>query len=137
MGIKKLIRIPSQDKAEGSICVAEGSSSDIPFNIQRVYYCYGAEAGIIRGRHAHKTLEQILICVNGEIEVTLDDGKRSIESIILKEPSQGLYVGPSTWRTMEWLKSDSILLVLASQHYDVSDYMRDYNEFLAWVNKER
>ena len=132
-----MIQIPSPNKAEGSICVAEGNSPSVPFNIQRVYYSYGAEAGIIRGRHAHKTLEQILICAHGEIEVTLDDGKGSIESIILKDPSQGLYVGPSTWRTMKWVESGSVLLVLASHHYDVSDYIRDYNEFLTWVNKER
>ena len=136
MQILKLQYRPGSLASEGSLCVAESNSESVPFDIKRVYYSYGAEAGIIRGRHAHKTLEQLLICVYGEIEVSMDNGKGEIENIILNDPSEGLYVGPSMWHTMKWLKSDSVLLVLASQHYDSNDYIRDYDEFVAWVSKE-
>jgi dTDP-4-dehydrorhamnose 3,5-epimerase-like enzyme len=136
MIIYKLIQRPGLNKSEGSLCVAEANSESVPFDIKRVYYSYGVEAGIVRGRHAHKTLEQLLICVYGEIEVSMDNGKGEIENIILNDPSEGLYVGPSIWRTMKWLKSDSILLVLASHHYDPKDYIHDYDQFKSWVNKE-
>ena len=136
MNILKLQHCPGLVQPEGSLCVAEANSESVPFDIKRVYYSYGAEVGIVRGRHAHKTLEQLLICVYGEIEVSMDNGKGEIENIILNDPSEGLYVGPSMWRTMKWLKSDSVLLVLASQHYDSNDYIRDYDEFVAWVSKE-
>ncbi len=132
----KLIQRPGLNKSEGSLCVAEANSEDVPFDIKRVYYSYGVESGVTRGMHAHKTLEQLLICVYGEIEVTVDNGKGKIENIVLNDPSEGLYVGPSMWRTMKWLRSDSVLLVLASQHYDSNDYIRDYDEFVAWVSKE-
>lgn len=136
MIIYKLIQRPGLNKSEGSLCVAEANSESVPFDIKRVYYSYGVEAGIVRGRHAHKTLEQLLICVYGEIEVSMDNGKGEIENIILNDPSEGLYVGPSMWHTMKWLKSDSILLVLASHHYDPKDYIHDYDQFKSWVNKE-
>lgn len=136
MQILKLQYLPGSLASEGSLCDAESNSESVPFDIKRVYYSYGVEAGIVRGAHAHKTLEQILICVYGEIEVTLDNGSGGKESFVLKDPSVGLYVGPSTWRVMKWLKSDSVLLVLASHHYDANDYIRDYDEFSAWVNKE-
>ena len=136
MNILKLQHRPGTTFSEGALCVAESNSHSIPFDIKRVYYSYGVESGIIRGMHAHKFLEQVLICIYGEIEVTLDNGKGVKESIVLKDPSEGLYVGPSTWRTMKWVKSDSVLLVLASHHYDAGDYIRDHDEFTAWVNKE-
>lgn len=119
----------------GSLCVAESNSDAVPFLIKRVYYIYDVSSGVIRGHHAHKTLEQILICVKGAIEITLDNGRGNIESIKLDDPSIGLYVGPSMWRTMKWLKDNSVLLVLASEHYQASDYIRDYEEFLTWVRK--
>ena len=136
MIIYKLVQRPGYNKSEGSLCVAESNSESVPFDINRVYYSYGVDAGIIRGRHAHKTLEQLLICVYGEIEVSMDNGKGEIENIILNDPSEGLYVGPSMWHTMKWLKSDSVLLVLASHHYDPKDYIHDYDQFKSWVNKE-
>ena len=79
--------------------------------------------------HAHKKLEQLLICVYGEIEIQLDNGNGETETVILNDPSKGLYVGPMMWHTMKWLKNDSILLVLASAHYNEADYIRNYDEF--------
>lgn len=132
MNIIKLQYQPGFLPSDGFLCVAESNSESIPFAIKRVYYSYGVEEGVVRGRHAHKTLEQILICVYGEIKVTLDNGKGVASSFLLKDPSEGLYVGPNTWRTMEWQQKGSVLLVLASEHYDESDYIRDYDGFVNW-----
>jgi len=128
----KLQHCPGNAESDGAICVAESMSSIIPFDIKRVYYSYGAKKGVIRGHHAHKKLQQILICIYGKIEISLDNGKGNSESVILDEPSKGIYVGPSTWRTIKWLDDNSVLLVLASEHYDESDYIRNYNDFVEW-----
>lgn len=131
--IKKLISRPSPVLSEGAICVAESNSDTIPFNIRRVYYSYGAISGTVRGHHAHKKLQQILICSYGKIEVSLDNGKGDVKTEILDSPDKGLYVGPSTWRTIKWLEDNSVLLVLASEHYDESDYIRNYSDFQNWI----
>ena len=123
------------DNSEGALCVAESSSVGLPFIIKRVYYIYGAKNGTVRGNHAHKALKQVLICVYGKIEVTLDKGNGEVNSILLSDPSTGLFVGPSTWRTMKWLQNDSVLLVLASEHYNADDYIRDYEKFITWINQ--
>ena len=135
MTINKMITRTTQNKNEGVLCVAEGKTSEVPFEIKRVYYTYGVEKDITRGHHAHKSLEQILICITGSIEVTLDYGNGNIESKTLSSPEDGLYVGPKTWRTMKWVESDSVLLVLASEHYNADDYIRNYDEFISWVNR--
>ena len=104
---------------------------DVPFEIGRVYYSYGVEPGGVRGGHAHKALRQFLVCVNGTIEVFLDDGLGRTETFVLNTPEKGLFLGPGLWHTMRWIERDSILLVLASDHYDESDYIRDYDTFVS------
>jgi dTDP-4-dehydrorhamnose 3,5-epimerase-like enzyme len=101
----------------------------VPFPVRRVYFSTGASTGCVRGKHAHRALEQVLICVHGEIRVMLEEGgERS--TCVLDDPAVGLYVGPMTWHTMTWIEDDSVLLVLASDYYDEADYIRDYGEFL-------
>ncbi len=117
----------------GSLVFFE-ADRDIPFAFKRVYYTYDVKEGIIRGYHAHKALEQLLICVYGAIEITCDDGEKK-EYSVLNDPSRGLYVGKGIWHTMKWLKDDSVLLVLASEYYDESDYIRDYDEFIRLVKE--
>ena len=128
--IKKLQKINSHD---GDIFVFEGNRFDFP--IRRVYFTKNVPEGEVRGHHAHKTLEQILLCPHGAIEVTLDNGKGKKETVTLKDPEDAIYVGPGTWRTMKWLKPDSILLVFASQLYEESDYIRDYEAFKDFVSR--
>ena len=132
----KMIYRPGASPKEGSLCVAEANSESVPFGIKRVYYSYGVQAGIVRGHHAHKKLEQLLICAYGKIEITLVNGHGDVYSYLLDDPSIGLYVGPSMWRTMKWVQSNSVLLVLASEHYESSDYIRDYDEFVNWANNK-
>lgn len=120
-------------KDNGYLCYLE-SAKTVLFTMKRVYYTYGVKEGIIRGHHAHKALEQLLICVYGAIEITCDNGENK-KYTVLNDPAKGLYVGPGIWRTMKWLKDNSVLLVLASEYYDESDYIRDYDEFIRLVKE--
>lgn len=108
------------------------SEIDTPFAIKRVYYLYYTLPDIRRGFHAHKRLEQILVCITGQCKVLLDDGY-SKEIVQLSEPNLGLYVDTMVWREMYDFSEDCVLLVLASEHYDESDYIRNYEEFLCAV----
>ncbi|WP_292595184.1 sugar 3,4-ketoisomerase [Mesotoga sp. UBA5847] len=123
----------AENPEEGTLVFFE-ANKDISFSFKRVYYTYGVKEGIIRGHHAHKALEQLLICVYGAIEIMCDDGKKK-EYTVLDDPAKGLYVGRGIWRTMKWLKDDSVLLVLACEYYDESDYIRDYDEFIRLVKE--
>ena len=123
----------AENPEEGSLVFFE-ANKDIPFAFKRVYYTYGVKEGIIRGHHAHKALEQLLVCVYGAIEIMCDDGKKK-EYTVLDDPAKGLYVGKGIWHVMRWLKDDSVLLVLASEYYDESDYIRDYDEFIRLVKE--
>lgn len=107
---------------------------NIPFRIKRVYYMYDTVAGVRRGLHAHRMLEQILICVHGSCKIHLDNGYEQ-EEVTLDDPSEGLYVSNNMWREMYNFSPDAVLLVLASDYYDESDYIRDYNEFLRLVRE--
>lgn len=106
---------------------------DIPFAIKRVYYMYDTGEGVIRGRHAHKALEQILVCIHGSCKILLDDGKEK-KIVPLEKPYEGLYVSSNMWREMYDFSQDAVLMVLASDFYDEKDYIRDYEEFLMHVN---
>lgn len=101
---------------------------DIPFPIKRVYYMYDTGRGVRRGLHAHKTLQQVLICIHGTCKILLDDGNEKT-IVELDQPHQGLYIGENMWREMFDFSEDAVLMVLASDHYNEEDYIRDYNEF--------
>ncbi len=105
---------------------------DIPFRIKRVYYMYDTLPGVSRGFHAHKSLQQILVCIHGRCKIRLDNGKEK-KVIPLEVPYEGVYVPNSMWREMFDFSSDAVLMVLASELYEESDYIRDYDEFLEYV----
>ena len=105
---------------------------DIPFEIKRVYYMYDTKEGVRRGFHAHKSLRQILICIHGSCKIKLDNGKET-KVIPLEKPYEGLYVTNAMWREMYDFSPDAVLMVLASELYDESDYIRNYEEFLHFV----
>ena len=130
MQVKKYIFQSHGDNRGNLIAIEEGR--DIPFKISRVYYMYDTKAEVRRGFHAHKSLEQILICVNGSCKVLLDDGKEKME-VLLEKPHEGLYVSSGIWREMFDFSDGAVLMVLASEIYDESDYIRNYEEFLAYI----
>lgn len=108
---------------------------DIPFEVKRMYYIYGVGQSEVRGNHSHKKLHQVLICLNGSIDVRLENFFGE-EKYTLNDPSVGLYVGPDNWREMSNFSKDSVLLVLASAPYDEKDYIRDYDEFVSFNQKK-
>lgn len=115
----------------GMLIALEGYK-DIPFEIKRVYYMYDTKEGVHRGFHAHKNLEQILVCVSGSCKVRLDNGIDS-KVVSLETPYEGLYISKSMWREMYDFSEDAVLLVLASDYYNEDDYIRDYDEFKKMV----
>ena len=121
--------VENSDPSEGS---AQGT---LPFDVKRVYYLYDVPGGENRGSHAHRDLSQLIIAASGSFRVTLDDGKCK-RSFFLNRPYQGLYVKPGMWRDLEDFSSGSVCMVLASELYQVEDYIRDYDEFIKFRNEE-
>lgn len=114
--------------------VALEEFSDIPFCIKRVYYMYDTKEGVVRGKHAHKSLEQILVCTHGSCKILMDNGKEK-KIVPLEKPYEGLYVARHVWHDMLDFSPDAVLLVLASDVYDERDYIRDYDDFLRMVQE--
>ena len=126
--VSYIIKVPKiQDEA--SLCIAE-TNKHIPFNIKRIYYILKADQGAHRGKHAHKKLNQVLFCIQGSITMVLDNGIDR-EEIVLDKPNEGIFIDKLIWREMKDFREDTILLVLASRHFEESDYIRDYQHFLA------
>lgn len=120
----------------GNLVVAECGGMDVPFDVKRVFYMYGSDATVIRGRHANRRTEFVLINVGGSSKVKVDNGFET-DIIELNRPRMGLYLPSLLWKDMYDFSEDSILLVLASEHYDGSEYIRDYDEFLKEVGGRR
>ena len=119
---------------KGDISVVENRIT-VPFDTKRVYYLYDVPGGVDRGGHAHKELQQLIVAASGCFTVELDDGTVK-RSVTLNRPYQGLYVVPGIWRVLKDFSSGSVCLVLASEKYDPQDYIRDYEEFIAYKNEQ-
>ena len=114
--------------------VALEEMKDIPFGIKWVYYMYETGEGVRRGYHAHKTLKQILVCVHGSCKILLDNGYEK-KIVSLEKPYEGLYIEHNMWREMYDFSADAVLMVLASEHFNENDYIRNYDEFLKMVRE--
>lgn len=128
-----LIQVPTHGGDLGSLGVLE-SQITIPFEIKRVYFIYEVPATSSRGSHGHKNLQQLIIPVAGSFDVVLDDGVEE-KTFSLTSPSLGLHLKPGLWRNLINFSNGAVCMVLASEHFDESDYIRDYEEFLAWARK--
>lgn len=126
----KKVRFQQHGDSRGQLVAIE-EEIDIPFKVRRVYFMYDTVPGVRRGYHAHKNLKQILFCVHGSCKVLLDDGIKK-EIVVLDTPYEGLYIENDVWREMFDFSTDAVLMVLASEHYNESDYIRDYGEFLKY-----
>lgn len=131
----KIVKYEFQSHGDerGSLVALE-EGKEIPFSIKRVYYMYNTLENVRRGFHAHKKLEQILICISGECKILLDNGEEK-EVVILNKKNEGIYISSNIWREMFDFSEDAILLVLASELYDESDYIRNYNDYLKYINQ--
>lgn len=130
----KILEFSDLGDERGNLVVVEGDGFDIPFEIKRVFYIYGSDKEVIRGRHANKRTKFVMINVSGKSKVKIDNGyeKKVIE---LNRPRMGLYLSTMVWKDMYDFSDDSVLLVLASEHYDAEEYIRNYNDFLQEVRK--
>ena len=126
MSLIKLIDLPSLGDQRGGLVAIESNQS-IPFEIKRLYYIFNT-TDQSRGYHAHIDLQQVAICVKGSCRFILDNGHVR-EEVILSSPTQGLHIEALTWREMHDFSEDCVLLVMASEHYDENDYIRDYTQF--------
>lgn len=123
--------MPVLGDERGSLVALE-AQQNIPFAIARVYYIFGTQPGVARGFHAHRCLQQVAVAVSGACTMVLDDGHERCE-VRLDDPARGVYIGNLVWREMKNFTADCVLLVLADRHYDESDYLRNYQEFLEQV----
>lgn len=124
----KLVQLQTHGDERGSLVALE-DQKNVGFPIKRVYYIFGTIPGVRRGFHAHKDLRQLVIAVRGSCRFVLDDGKERVE-LLLDNPAQGLIVESMMWREMYDFSEDCVLMVLADSHYDESDYIRNYSDFL-------
>ena len=129
-----LIQLKRIGDEKNGILISIESNINIGFEIKRIYYIYNVKKTKTRGFHSHKALQQLAWCPYGKIEILLDNGIDK-DIFILDSPEKALNIGPGTWREMKWLKSNSVLCVAASEHYDEDDYVGDYDEFLQMVNE--
>lgn len=133
MSLIEMFDFPVLGDARGKLVAIEGNRH-IPFEIKRVYYIYGTLPDVARGFHAHKELRQVAICLSGQCRIVMDDGNKKDE-VVLNSPSQALLVDRMQWHEMYDFSSDCVLMVLASDVYDESDYIRDYESFIALSGK--
>jgi dTDP-4-dehydrorhamnose 3,5-epimerase-like enzyme len=131
----KMLEFPQLGDAHGHLVVCE-SEKNIPFDIKRIFYIYGSDAGVIRGQHANRRSEFVLINVCGTSKVRVVDQNGNEKVFSLDRPHRGLYLPTMVWKDMYDFSPDSVLLVLSNKHYDVSEYIRDFEEFLGKNLKE-
>ncbi len=124
---------PTHGDDRGQLVAIE-ATKDLPFEVRRVYYIYDTLTGVRRGFHAHKCLQQILLCVSGSCKIHLDDGHDTAE-VVLDKPNEGLYISNNMWREMYDFTPGAVLLVLASEYYDEADYIRNYDDFIKMVRE--
>lgn len=132
MTFVKTVDFKQLGDGRGALISLEGNIN-IPFEIKRVYYIYNTLPSVPRGFHAHKKLEQLAVCLKGSCELVMDDGRRK-ETITLDSPDKGVLIEHMQWHEMHNLSEDCILIILANDIYDESDYIRDYTQFLELVN---
>lgn len=125
--------LPKHVRPNGNLTVVENGIT-LPFDVKRVYYLYDVPGGEERGGHAHRGLQQFIIAVSGSFDVVIDDGEKR-RTVSLNRPYNGLHIRPGIWRELNNFSSGAVCLVLASEHYDEEDYIRDYSVFLDYIRK--
>jgi oxalate decarboxylase/phosphoglucose isomerase-like protein (cupin superfamily) len=132
LAASRLLPFPRVPDERGTLAVIEGGQH-VPFDVRRVFYVYGVPAGTTRGAHAHRELEQVLVCLTGSMDVVLDDG-HGRRTVHLADPAEGLYIPPLVWASERNMAAGTVYMVLASAPYDESDYFRDYAQFLEAIH---
>ena len=131
----KMLSFKQNGDDRGHLVVIEGNK-DAPFDIKRIFYIYGSDPNVIRGQHANRETEFVLVNVAGKSKVKVYDGKGNEAIFILNRPHTGIYLPTMVWKDMYDFSEDSVLLVLASEAYNPNEYIRNYDEFVEEIAKE-
>lgn len=131
----QMLEFTQSGDERGHLVVVEGTE-DIPFDIARIFYVYGSGSEVVRGQHANRRSQFVLINVAGSCKVSVKDGKGNEAVFVLNRPHTGIYLPTMLWKDMYDFSEDSVLLCLASEHYDATEYIRDYEEYVKIVNSE-
>lgn len=131
----RMLEFPQHGDRRGHLVIVEGKR-DIPFEIKRVFYIYGSDKEVVRGQHANRKTEFVLINVSGRSKVKVKDGEENEAIYCLNRPHTGIYLPTMVWKDMYDFSEDSVLLVLASEHYDASEYIRDYDDFVKEIRED-
>jgi len=131
----QMLEFPQHGDDRGHLVVVEGMK-DIPFESKRMFYIYGSDANVVRGRHANRRSEFVLINVAGQSKVRVDDGRGNEAVFSINRPHTGLYLPRMVWKDMYDFSEDSVLLVLSNEAYDPTEYIRDYDAFVKEVNAD-
>lgn len=130
----RMLEFNQKGDERGHLVIVEGAQ-DIPFEIKRIFYIYGSDKDVVRGQHANRESEFVLINVAGQSKVRVKDGKGNENLYFLDRPHTGIYLPKMIWKEMFDFSEDSVLLCVASTHYDAAEYIRDYGEFENIVNR--
>lgn len=129
----KMLEFNDFGDERGHLIVCEGGI-DIPFDIKRIFYIYGSDSEVVRGQHANKKTEFILINVAGSNKIKVDDGKGNTKVYVLEKPHTAIYIPKMIWKDMYDFSEDSVLLCLASEHYEAEEYIRSYDDYVKIIN---
>lgn len=129
----QMLEFQEMGDERGHLVVCEGEGQDVPFDIKRIFYIYGSDPGIVRGQHANRETEFVIINVAGSSKIKVQDGKGNEAVFILNRPRTGIYLPRMIWKEMYDFSEDSVLLCLASEHYNAEEYIRNYEDFLKIV----
>lgn len=132
----RMLEFSQKGDERGHLVIVEGMQ-DIPFDIKRIFYIYGSDKSVVRGQHANKKSEFVLINVAGTSKVWVKDGMGNEAVYSLNRPHTGIYLPKMVWKDMYDFSEDSVLLCLASEHYDATEYIRDYDEFVEIVRNKQ
>lgn len=133
LNLAQMLEFQQKGDDRGHLVIVEGLK-DIPFEIKRIFYIYGSDKDVVRGQHANRESEFVLINVAGTSKVKVKDGKGNEAVYSLNRPHTGIYLPRMVWKDMYDFSEDSVLLCLASTNYNAAEYIRDYNEFVKIVN---
>lgn len=133
VGACRLLELPLAEDRRGKLTYVEGDR-DIPFPIERVYFISGVPLDAMRAGHAHRQIEEIIVCVAGRFRVTLDDGRERID-VLLDRPDRGLYISTFVWHELSDFSAEAVALGIASLPYDEEDHFRRYDEFVHAVRE--
>ena len=129
----KMLEFPQRGDERGHLVIVEGGV-DVPFEIKRAFYIYGSDKDVVRGQHANRKSEFVLINVAGKSKVKVKDGEGNEAIYCMNRPHTGIYLPTMIWKDMYDFSDDSVLLCLSSEHYDPTEYIRDYDEFVKIIS---